>query len=67
VAAAQGTLETLIVSPGAVRPRARPLTLATSTMGVYSIAATLLWGRLLFDVPLELVIRSPSRSACPWP
>jgi hypothetical protein len=51
----QGTLETLIVSPAPFVLVLAPLTLATSTMGVYSVAATLLWGRLLFDVPLELV------------
>ncbi len=50
----QGTLETLIVSPAPFVLVLAPLTLASSTMGVYSIAATLVWGRLLFDVPLAL-------------
>jgi ABC-2 type transport system permease protein len=32
-----------------------PLTVATSSIGLYSIVATLLWGRLFFGVPLDFV------------
>ena len=31
-----------------------PMTLATASIGLYSLASTLLWGRLLFGVPLDL-------------
>ena len=31
-----------------------PLTLATATIGLYSLTATLLWGWLFFDVPMEI-------------
>ena len=31
-----------------------PLTIATATIGLYSLTSTLLWGWLFFDVPLEL-------------
>ena len=31
-----------------------PLTLATATIGLYSIVATLFWGRVLFGVPLDV-------------
>ena len=31
-----------------------PLTLATSTIGLYSLTATLFWGRVFFDVPFDL-------------
>jgi ABC-2 type transport system permease protein len=31
-----------------------PMTIATSTIGLYSLIATLVWGWLFFDVPFEL-------------
>jgi ABC-type polysaccharide/polyol phosphate export permease len=31
------------------------MTMATASIGLYSVAATLLWGRLLFGVPLDFV------------
>lgn len=49
----QGTLEILVASPAPFLLVLVPLTLATSSIGLYSIAATLLWGRLFFGVPLE--------------
>ena len=30
------------------------MTIATASIGLYSLASTLLWGRLIFDVPLHL-------------
>ncbi|MSO96303.1 MAG: ABC transporter permease [Thermoleophilia bacterium] len=48
----QGTLELLVGAPRPFLATLLPLTLATSTLGLYSIAATLVWGRLLFKIPL---------------
>jgi ABC-2 type transport system permease protein len=31
-----------------------PITIATSAIGVYALVATLLWGRLLFGIPLHV-------------
>ncbi|HJR46371.1 MAG TPA: ABC transporter permease [Actinomycetota bacterium] len=50
----QGTLEPLLVAP---RPYVLTVTgaaLGTSTMGLYSLVTTLLWGRLLFGIPLDV-------------
>ena len=49
----QGTLEVLIASPASFLLVLAPLTLATATVGLYSIAMTLVWGRIFFGVPLE--------------
>ena len=51
----QGTLEVVIAAPPSFLTCLAPMTMATSTIGLYSIAATLFWGRVLFGVPLELV------------
>jgi ABC-2 type transport system permease protein len=51
----QGTLEYLIAVPPSFVMVLVPLTLATSTIGLYSLTATLLWGRLFFDVPFDVV------------
>jgi ABC-2 type transport system permease protein len=50
----QGTLEILVAAPPRFLWTIAPITLATSTIGLYSVAATLFWGRVLFGVPLEL-------------
>ena len=50
----QGTLEILVAAPPRFLFTLLPLTVATATNGLYSIVATLFWGRLLFYVPLEL-------------
>src|SRR3712207_2903951 len=50
----QGTLETLVGAPTPFVLVLVPLTVATSTIGVYSLGATLLWGRLAFGIPLRL-------------
>lgn len=49
----QGTLELLVGAPTPFIATLLPLTVATSTLGLYSVVATLLWGRLLFGVPLD--------------
>ena len=51
----QGTLELLVAAPPPFLFVLLPLTLATATVGLYSLTATLVWGRVLFDVPLDLV------------
>jgi len=50
----QGTLEILVAAPPRFILTVLPLTLATASIGLYSVVATLFWGRVLFDVPLEL-------------
>jgi ABC-2 type transport system permease protein len=50
----QGTLESLIVAPPRFILVLAPLTVATATIGLYALVATLLWGRLLFGVPIHL-------------
>jgi ABC-2 type transport system permease protein len=49
----QGTLEVLVASPASFLLVLAPLTLATASIGFYSIVMTLVWGRLFFGVPLE--------------
>lgn len=61
----QGTLEILIAAPSPFIATLLPLTVATSTIGIYSITATLLWGRLLFGVPLDFA--SPLQLAVALP
>jgi ABC-2 type transport system permease protein len=51
----QGTLELLVAAPPPLILIVVPLTIATSTIGIYSLTATLLWGRLLFHIPFHLV------------
>ena len=46
----QGTLELLIAAPAPFLVVLLSLTLATTTVGMYSLAATMAWGALLFDV-----------------
>ena len=48
----QGTLEIVVAAPAPFLLVLVPLTLATATIGLYSIVATLLWGRVFFGVPL---------------
>jgi ABC-2 type transport system permease protein len=49
----QRTLELLVAAPPRFLVSALPFTMATASLGLYSVAATLLWGRLLFGVPLH--------------
>ncbi|MGA5063326.1 ABC transporter permease [Streptomyces exfoliatus] len=48
-----GTLETLVVAPTPLALVLLPITLATAVIGTYAMGATVLWGVLLFDVPLD--------------
>jgi ABC-2 type transport system permease protein len=50
----EGTLELLVASPPPLIVIVVPLTIATASIGIYSLAATLLWGRLLFGIPFHL-------------
>lgn len=50
----QGTLEILVAAPPPFIATLLPLTVATSTIGIYSVIGTLAWGRLFFGMPLEL-------------
>jgi ABC-2 type transport system permease protein len=50
----QGTLELLVAAPAPFAATILPVTLAMSTIGVYSIAATFVWGRLLFGISVPL-------------
>jgi ABC-2 type transport system permease protein len=50
----QGTLEPTVVSPPALILIIFPMAVSTASIGLYSVAATLLWGRLAFGIPLDL-------------
>ena len=50
----QGTLELLVGAPPRFIVSMVPLTLSTASIGLYSVVATLVWGRLLFGIPLGL-------------
>src|SRR5205823_10860029 len=50
----QGTLEPTVASPPPLMLVLFPLTLATASIGLYSLTATLLWGRFVFGIPLHL-------------
>jgi ABC-2 type transport system permease protein len=49
----QGTLELLVGVPAHFSLVLLPITIAMTTIGIYSMAATLLWGRLLFGIELH--------------
>src|SRR6266498_3476301 len=49
-----GTLELLVAAPVPFGAVLAPSTIATSAFGVYALAGTLLWGRLLFRIPLHV-------------
>ena len=51
----QGTLEVLVSAPTPFVLVIAPLTLATSVIGIYSLASTLVWGRLVFGIPFHVV------------
>jgi ABC-2 type transport system permease protein len=50
----QGTLEVLVAAPAPFFLVLLPLTVATATIGLYSLAMTLFWGRFLFGIPLHV-------------
>ena len=51
----QGTLEPTVVSPPPLILIIFPMAVSTASIGLYSLAATLLWGRFAFGIPLALV------------
>jgi ABC-2 type transport system permease protein len=50
----QGTLEYCVAAPPPFIWIILPLTIATASVGLYSLTATLVWGWLFFDLPFEL-------------
>jgi ABC-2 type transport system permease protein len=50
---AAGMLELLVAAPAPFAYVLAPITLATATVGLYSLVATLAWGWLLFDIPVR--------------
>jgi ABC-2 type transport system permease protein len=50
----QGTLEVIVSAPAPFILVVLPLTIATSSIGVYSLGSTLLWGRFAFGIPFHL-------------
>ena len=51
----QGTLELVVAVPAHFSLVLLPITIAMTTVGIYSMAATLLWGRLLFGIDVRIV------------
>jgi len=51
----QGTLEILVGAPPPFLATLLPLTIATATIGIYSVVGTLAWGRIFFGTPLDFV------------
>ena len=49
-----GVLELLVAAPTPFWAVLLPITIASSAIGIYSLVSTLLWGRLVFGIPLEL-------------
>jgi ABC-2 type transport system permease protein len=50
----QGTLEIVVAAPPPFFLTMLPLTLATASIGLYSVVGTLFWGIVLFDVPFDI-------------
>ena len=61
----QGTLEYCIASPPPFILIIVPLTLATATVGLYSLVGTLAWGWIFFDVPFTVEHPLPFAIAIP--
>src|SRR3954447_17338869 len=51
----QGTLEALVTTPANFALILLPITIAMATIGIYSLVATLVWGRVLFGIDLHIV------------
>src|SRR5256884_2666882 len=49
-----GTLELLVATPRHFSLILLPTTLGLATVGIYNLAATLLWGRFAFWIPLPI-------------
>lgn len=50
----QGTLELLVAAPRPFSLIVVPMTMAMATIGLYSLVATLVWGRLAFGIPISI-------------
>lgn len=50
----QGTLELLVAAPTPFSLLILPITLSMATIGAYSMLTTLLWGRLVFGINLDI-------------
>lgn len=50
-----GTLELVVAAPAHFSLVMLPVTVAMSTIGIYSMAATLFWGRFLFGIHIHVV------------
>jgi ABC-2 type transport system permease protein len=50
----QGTLELLVAAPTPFPLLVVPITLSMATIGLYSLLATLLWGRFVFGIPIRI-------------
>jgi ABC-2 type transport system permease protein len=50
----QGTLELVVAAPTPLSAVIAPICVAGAFVGTYGIAATLLWGAVLFDVPVHI-------------
>src|SRR3989475_6609531 len=50
-----GTLELVVAAPAHFSLVMLPVTVAMSTIGIYSMAATLFWGRFLFHIHIHIV------------
>lgn len=60
-----GTLELLVASPAHFSLIILPIGLATATIGVYCMTATILWGRIVFGI--ELPVEDPLSMAAAIP
>lgn len=49
-----GTLELVVAAPTPFALTLVPITVAMASLGTYSMVATLLWGRFVFGIPLQL-------------
>ncbi|MEK6276359.1 MAG: ABC transporter permease [Actinomycetota bacterium] len=50
----QGTLELVVAAPTPLTAVIGPICIAGALVGAYAIGATLIWGALLFDVPVRV-------------
>jgi ABC-2 type transport system permease protein len=58
----EGTLELLVAAPTFFPLLVLPITMSMATIGLYSLIATLAWGRLVFGIPLDFA--NPVTFAC---
>ena len=63
----QGTLELGVGAPPSLILVYLPFSLANAFTGMYALVATLVWGRIVFGIPLTSCTPGCSRSPCPRP